>query len=201
MNIIKIWNDNASERQLHDIAMRLKEGEIAIIPTDTMYGIVGDALNMKAVERICRLKGINPEKTNLSIICHDISMAAEYSRIDNRGFRLLKEYTPGPFTFLFRSASTLPKAFKSRKTVGIRIPACEFDRQLVKAMRGPLITTTIEYSDEDYAVSPGLIAEAYDNKVELMVEGEDGSTGLSTIIDCTGNEPEIVRQGIGIIDL
>lgn len=84
MNIIKIWNDNASERQLHDIAMRLKEGEIAIIPTDTMYGIVGDALNMKAVERICRLKGINPEKTNLSIICHDISMAAEYSRIDNR---------------------------------------------------------------------------------------------------------------------
>lgn len=200
MNTIKIWNNNASERQLRDISIRLKEGELAIIPTDTMYAIVGDALNMKSVERICRLKGINPLKTNLSIICSDISMASEYSRIDNRGYRLLKQYTPGPFTFLFKSASSLPRAFKSRKTVGIRIPDCEFDIQLVNAMGGPLITTTIEYRDEDYAINPELISEAYDNLVEIMVEGDSGSTELSTIVDCTGDDPEIVRQGKGIIE-
>lgn len=197
MNTIKIWNGRASDRQLHDISMRLKEGEIAIIPTDTMYAIAGDALNMKAVERICRLKGINPEKTNLSIICSGISMASEYSRIDNRGYRLLKDYCPGPFTFLFRAASTLPKAFKGRKTVGIRIPACGFDRQLAETLGGPLITTSIEYEEEDYALNPELIAEAYEDRVNLMVEGDTGTTDVSTIVDCTGNEPEIVRQGIG----
>lgn len=197
MNTIKIWNGSASERQLHDISIRLKEGELAIIPTDTMYAIAGDALNIKAVERLCRLKGINPEKTNLSIICSDISMASEYARIDNKGFRLMKECCPGPFTFLFRAASTLPRAFRGRKVVGIRIPDCEFDRSLAESLGNPLITTSIEYEDTDYAVSPGLISEAYENKVELMVEGENGTTDVSTVVDCTGDEPEIIRQGVG----
>lgn len=197
MNTIKIWNDHASDRQLHDIAMRLKEGQIAIIPTDSMYAIVGDALNVKAVDRICRIKGINPDKTDLSILCSDISMASEYSRIGNRGFKLLKANTPGPYTFLFKSASTLPKAFKSRKTVGIRIPECEFDRQLIDALGNPLITTSIEYEDSDYAINPGLIAEAYDNKVDIMVEGTDGTTDVSTIIDCTEDSPTIIREGLG----
>lgn len=126
MKSIKIWNNKASEQQLNQLSERMKEGEIAIIPTDTMYAIVGDALNVKVVDRICKLKNINPDKTNLSIICSDISMAAEYSRIDNKGFKLLREYCPGPFTFLFKSASTLPRAFKGRKTVGIRIPDNQF---------------------------------------------------------------------------
>lgn len=197
MNTIKIWNGKASQKQLNDICIRLKDGQIAIIPTDTMYAIAGDALNMKAVERICRVKGINPEKTNLSIICCDISMASEYSRIDNSVFRLMKEYCPGPYTFLLRSASTLPKAFKGRKTVGIRIPGCEFDLDLARELGGPLITTSIEYEDEDYAVSPELIAEAYNNKVDIMVEGEHGTTEVSTIVDCTGNNPEVIRRGLG----
>lgn len=197
MNTVKIWNSSASEKQLREIAGLLSEGGIVIIPTDTMYAVAGDALNMKAVERICRLKGINPEKTNLSVICADISMAAEYSRIDNKGFRLMKENCPGPFTFLFRAASTLPRAFKGRKTVGIRIPDCEIDRELARTLGNPLITTSIEYADEDHAVSPGLIAETYDGLVDLMVEGDDGTTDVSTVVDCTGNEPEIVRQGIG----
>lgn len=197
MNTVKIWNSSASEKQLREIVALLREGAIIIIPTDTMYAVAGDALNMKAVERICRLKGINPEKTNLSVICSDISMASEYSRIDNRGFRLMKDNCPGPFTFLFRSASTLPRAFRGRKTVGIRIPACEIDRDLARTLGNPLITTSIEYADEDYAVNPELIAEAYEGKVDLMVEGDDGTTEVSTIVDCTGSEPEIVRQGIG----
>lgn len=201
MSTIKIWNDNASERQLRDIATRLEDGAIAIIPTDTLYAIVGDALNVKVIERICRLKGINPDKTNLSIICSDISMAAEYAKIENKGFKLLKDNTPGPLTVLFRSASTLPKAFKGRKTVGIRIPGNNLCRQLALTLGHPLITTSIEYTDEDYAVNPELIAEAYNDKVDLMVEGEDGSTLESTVIDCTGHEPEIIREGAAVVEL
>ncbi len=197
MNTIKIWNARASERQLHDISQRLKEGELAVIPTDTMYAVVGDALNMRAVDRLCRLKGINPDKTNLSIICSDISMASEYSRIDNTGFRLMKQHCPGPFTFLLKAASTLPRAFKGRKVVGVRIPDHEFARQLAETLGNPIITTSIEYEDADHAMSPGLIAETYENKVEMMVEGDDGTTDVSTIVDCTGDQPEIVRQGVG----
>ena len=162
-----------------------------------MYAIVGDALNIKSVERICRLKGINPDKTNLSIICSDISMASEYSRIDNKGFRLMKESCPGPFTFLFKSVSALPRAFKGRKTVGIRIPDNKFDIGLAAVLGNPLITTSIEYSDEDHAVNQELIAESYEGRVDFMIEGEEGSTDVSTIVDCTGIEPEIIRQGVG----
>ncbi|MCM1369795.1 MAG: L-threonylcarbamoyladenylate synthase [Candidatus Amulumruptor caecigallinarius] len=199
METIKIWNNKTSDNILEDISARLKQGEIAVIPTDTMYAIVADALNVKAIERLCRLKNINPEKTDLSIICSDISMASEYSRIGNKVFRLIKGNTPGQFVFLLKSASTLPRAFKGRKTVGIRIPDNDFNRQLSAAMGGPLITTSIEYEDEDYACEPGLIAEAYQDKVDFMVEGERGTTNVSTIIDCTDDNPEIIRQGAGVI--
>ncbi len=200
MKSIKIWNNKASEQQLEQLSQRLKEGEIAIIPTDTMYAIVGDALNIKVVDRICKLKNINPDKTNLSIICCEISMAAEYSRIDDKGFRLLKEYCPGPFTFLFKSASTLPRAFKGRKTVGIRIPDNQFATDLVEHLGNPLITTSIEYEDEDYAINPELISEAYEGRVDIMVEGDPGTTEVSTIVDCTLDEPEIIREGLGKMD-
>ena len=200
MKSIKIWNNKASEQQLNQLSERMKEGEIAIIPTDTMYAIVGDALNVKVVDRICKLKNINPDKTNLSIICSDISMAAEYSRIDNKGFKLLREYCPGPFTFLFKSASTLPRAFKGRKTVGIRIPDNQFTTDLVERMGNPLITTSIEYEDEDYAINPELISEDNEGRVDIMVEGEAGTTEVSTIVDCTLDTPEIIREGLGKMD-
>lgn len=197
METIKIWNERASDGQLRDIAARLGDGQLAIIPTDTTYAIVTDALDPKAVERLCRLKGINPEKTNLSIICDSISMASDYARIDNASFRLMRDCCPGPYTFIFRAAQSLPRAFRSRKTVGIRIPDNAFDTALVAELGHPLITTSIEFDDEDHAVSPGLIAESYEGRVDFMVEAEEGSTELSTIIDCTGHEPEIVRQGKG----
>lgn len=197
MKIIKIWNDSPSDRQLSEICRDLEMGATMIMPTDTLYGICCDALNVKAIDKICRLKGLNPEKTNLSIICSDISMAAEYSRIENRGFQLLKENTPGPFTFLFKSASTLPKAFKGRKTVGIRIPDNNTARLIAERLGRPLLTTSIEFEDEDYAVNPELISEAYNDKVEIFIEGENGDTVPSTIIDCTGSSPEIIREGKG----
>ncbi len=126
-------------------------------------------------------------------------MAAEYARIDNRAFALMKRVCPGPFTFLLRSASTLPRAFKGRKTVGIRIPDYAFARELALSLGNPLITTRIAYEEEDYAVNADLIAETYCNKVDIMVDGGDGSTGVSTIIDCTSGDPEIVRQGEGTL--
>lgn len=194
MNTVKIWNDNPSEKQLDDITAILDDGQTAIIPTDTMYALVCDAMNMRAIERICKLKGINPEKTNLSILCADISMASEYARIDNKGFAIMKNETPGPLTLLFRTVSNLPRAFKNRKTVGVRIPANETARRIAERLGRPLLTTTIQYEDEDYAVNPELIAEAYEGRIDLMVDGGQGGTVQSTIIDCTGNEPVVVRE-------
>ncbi|MDE5975958.1 MAG: threonylcarbamoyl-AMP synthase [Muribaculaceae bacterium] len=199
MKIIKIWNDNPSEKQIDEICDLLKSGEIGIFPTDTLYGIVCDALNPKAIERVCRLKGINPDKTNLSIICSDISMASEYARYDNDSFRLLRDNTPGAFTFLFKSASSLPKAFKGRKTVGVRIPDNNLCRLVVERLGHPVMTTSITFDSDDYAVNPELIAESYENRVDFMVEGEEGGTMASTIIDCTGTSPEIIREGKGIL--
>lgn len=199
MKIIKIWNDSPSERQINEIARDLALGSVVVMPTDTLYAICCDALDSKAIERICRLKRINPEKTNLSIICSDISMASEYARIENNAFQLIKENTPGAFTFLLKSSSTLPKEFKRRKTVGIRIPDNLTCRRIVESLGHPILTTSIEYEDEDYAINPGLIMDNYNDKADLFIEGEEGSTDPSTIIDCTGNQPEIVRQGKGLL--
>lgn len=168
-----------------------------IYPTDTLYAIGCDALNVKAVERICRLKGINPEKTNLAIVCASISQAAEYARIDNKCYKLMRDNTPGPFTFLFRSASTLHRAFKGRKIVGIRIPDNRLDISIVERLDKPLLTTSVEFDDTDYTINPGLIAEAYEGRIDLLIDGGEGGTDPSTIVDCTGADPLIVRQGKG----
>lgn len=199
MKTIKIWNDTPSEKQLSEICSWLDNGEIMIWPTDTVYAIACDALNVKAVDRICRIKGINPEKSNLSLICADIAQAAEYTRIDNRYFRLMKENTPGAFTFLLRAAGNLPKAFKSRKTVGIRIPDCNIDTEIARFLNRPVMTTSIQYEDDDEAISPSLIAERYEGIADFMIEGEDGTTDVSTIIDCLTDTPEIIREGKGIL--
>ncbi len=196
---MKIWGGEPSDRQLDEITRDLRSGQIMIWPTDTIYGIACDALNPKAIERICRLKGLNPEKNNLSIVCADISQAAEYARFDNRVYQMLRSNTPGPFTFLCRSISTLPRAFRGRKTVGIRIPACNTCIAIARRLGNPLLTTSIEFEDEDYAIQPSLIAEAYCDRVDMFLEGENGGTEPSTTIDCTGDELEIVRQGIGIL--
>lgn len=201
MKTIKITNDSPSERQISEIVRDLETGQIMVFPTDTLYAIGCDALNVKAVERICSIKCINPDKTNLSIICADISMAAEYCRIDNRAFRLLKEICPGPFTFLFRTTGSLPRTFRNRKVVGIRIPDNNTIRKIVERLGNPILTTSIEYDEEDYAINPGLIADKYCSRVDFFIEGADGETVPSTVIDCTGDEPVIVRQGKGGIVL
>ncbi len=196
MKSIKIWNDAPSDKQAEQIAERLKAGEIWIIPTDSIYGIMCDALNQKAVRAVCELKGINPEKNNLSIICDEISMASEYARIGDKTFSMMRDNTPGPVTFICKAQSNLPKEFKKRKTVGIRIPNNLTARMIAEKLGNPLLTTSIEFEDEDYARNPELILEAYDGKVDGVVMGEDGGTVPTTIIDCTEDSPSVIREGL-----
>lgn len=199
MKRIKIWNDSPSDKQIDEICSMLEHGEIGIFPTDTIYGICCDALNSKAIDRICRLKGINTEKANLSIVCADIAMAAEYSKINNKAFQIIKEHTPGPYTYLLNTVSSLPKAFKGRKIVGIRIPENKSIREVAARLNHPLMTTSIEFNEDDFAVNPELIAENYESKVDFIVEGEEGGIIPSTIVDLTQNEIEIIREGKGEI--
>lgn len=169
-----------------------------IYPTDTLYALGCDALNNNAIEKICKLKGLKSEKTNLSIICEDLSEVAKYARLDNANFRLLKDNLPGPFTFILPALSKLPKAFKGRKTVGVRIPDNAVSAALVKALGNPIMTTSVPVGDEeDYFTEPELIAERYIADVEIVIDAGRGGLVPSTIVDCTGEEPEVLRQGAG----
>lgn len=200
MRTIKIWNDNPADNQLSEIIDAIKDGELVIIPTDSVYGIACDALNVKAVNKLCKLKGINPDKHHLSIICSNISMAAEYTRIGNEEFDLLKTYTPGTFTFILPANHQLPKAFKGRKVAGVRIPDCSTARHIAERLGHPLLSTSIEFEDSDHAREPELIAERYENSgIELMVDAGEGKDEFTTIIDCTGSANNILRQGIGVL--
>lgn len=201
MKILRIWGDQLSDRQVEETVRDLKDGKTLIAPTDTLYAIMCDALSPKAIESVCRLKSINPDKTNLSIICSDISMAAEYAVFNNNTFKLLKSLTPGPYTFLCRAAHSLPAAFKRRKIVGIRIPDFEGDRQLAEKLGNPLLTTSIQYADDDYGINPDLIEEAYNDKVNLMISGPEAQLEPSTVLDCTGNEIIVIREGKGPVDI
>lgn len=201
MRTIKIWSDSPSDARLGEIASLLDEGAVIIYPTDTVYALGCDALNAKAIDAICKIKGLNPAKNNLAIVCSDISQAAEYARIDNAAYKLIKDNTPGPFTFLLKTLNSLPKAFKGRKVVGIRIPDNNTARAIVEKLGRPLLTTSINMEDEDYSQHPELIAEMYEGRASAIIDGGVGETELSTIIDCSGREPEIVREGKGEIDL
>lgn len=197
MKVCKIYGDNIDEKSLAVVAKALKSGEIIIYPTDTLYAFGCDALNNNAISKICKLKGINPDKQFLSIVCENISMAAEYARFGNNEFRLLKDNTPGPFTFIFPSSSSLPKVFKGRKTVGIRVPDNKIATTLAKMLGNPIMSTTIKSEDEDYATNPDLMAETYADSVDYIIDNGVGGLVPSTIVDCTASEYQIVREGKG----
>lgn len=199
MKLLKVFPDNPNERHIELAAEALRRGDIVIYPTDTLYALGCDALNNNAIERICKLKGIRSDRTNLSIICENLSEVAKYARLENANFRLLKENLPGPFTFILPALSKLPKAFKGRKTVGVRIPDNPIALALVAALGNPIMTTSVPVDDDDfdYTIEPELIAERYMGDVELVIDGGIGGTVPSTVVDCTADEPEIIRQGEG----
>ena len=198
MKLLKVFKDNPNERFMELAADVMRRGSVVIYPTDTLYALGCDALNNNAIEKICKLKGLKSEKTNLSIICEDLSEVAKYARLDSANFRLLKENLPGPFTFILPALSKLPKAFKGRKTVGVRIPDNAVSAALVKALGNPIMTTSVPVGDEeDYFTEPELIAERYIADVEIVIDAGRGGLVPSTIVDCTGEEPEVLRQGAG----
>ncbi len=197
MRILEIMESNINERYLDEVVDVLRDGGIIVYPTDTLYAIGCDAMNNSAIERICQLKAMKSAKTNLSIVCADLSEVAQYAKVDNSVFRLMKSNLPGPFTFLLPALSKLPKAFKGRRTVGIRIPDNKVARAIVDALGGPIFTTSVEGGDEDYICEPELIAETYGESIDMVVNSGRGGMRPSTVVDCTGGEPEIVRMGKG----
>lgn len=195
--LVKIYPENPNQREIDKIVKILQDGGLVIYPTDTVYAIGCDALNVRAVEQVCRIKDINPQKNNLSIICYDLSNISEYAKVDNATFKLMKKNLPGAFTFILNTTSLLPKIYKNKKTVGIRVPDNNIIRELVRNLGNPILTTSIKDDDEviEYTTDPELIHERYENIVDVVIDGGYGGIEGSTVVDCTDGEPEIVRQG------
>ena len=202
--LIKLYNENPNPRELEKVVSVLKDGGIVIYPTDTLYSMGCDALNVRAVEKICDLKGINPQKSNLSIICNDLSAISEYAKVDTPTFKLMKRNLPGPFTFILPTTSSLPKIYKNKKTVGIRIPDNLIIREIVEMLGNPVLGTTVKLEEDEeieYITDPELIHEKWEGIVDIVIDGGFGGIEPSTVVDCTSDEPEITRQGKGVLNL
>lgn len=198
--LIKLYEDNPNQREIDKVIEVLRNGGIVIYPTDTLYAFGCDALNVRAVEKICALKDINPQRNNLSIIGYDLSDISEYAKVNTATFKLLRKNLPGPFTFILNTTSTLPRIYKNRKTVGIRVPDNNIIRELVTQLGNPIMTTSVngdEDEDTAYRTNPELIHEKWESVVDIVVDGGNGGLEPSTIVDCTGDLPEITRQGKG----
>ncbi|HOD27306.1 MAG: L-threonylcarbamoyladenylate synthase [Bacteroidales bacterium] len=197
--LIRLYEDNPNPRVVQKIANALREGGLIIYPTDTVYAIGCDIFHARAVEQICRLKDKCIGKANLSFICHDLSHISEFARLDNATFKLMKKNLPGPFTFILNGSSALPKLFKQRKTVGIRIPDNAIVRAIVEELGNPLMTTSLMQTDNqvEYTTDPELINERFGHLVDIVIDGGPGGIVQSTVVDCTGDEPLVVRQGLG----
>jgi tRNA threonylcarbamoyl adenosine modification protein (Sua5/YciO/YrdC/YwlC family) len=199
--ILKIYPENPNPKEIDKVVKILQDGGLVIYPTDTLYAIGCDALNVRAVEKICRIKGINPQKSNLSIVCSDLSNISEYAKVSNAAFKLMKTHLPGPFTFILPTSSELPRIYKSRKEIGVRIPAHPLAGELVRCLGNPLLTMSVHYDDEqiEYTTDPELIHERYENQVDLVIDCGYGGTEGSTVVSCTSGEIEIIRQGKGML--
>lgn len=201
MDQLTFYGRQIDQRHIDRAAQVIADGGIVIYPTDTIYALGCDALNNRAIERLCRIKGINPEKQLLSIVCGGISQAAEYARIDNHTFKILKEYLPGPFTFILQGTTKLPKVFRGRKSVGVRVPDQPVAQALCAAVGHPILSTSVALDDENELINPESIAMHYDDIADLMLMAGEGSAIPSTIVDLSApSAPEVIRQGLGEFD-
>ncbi len=208
MQTYKLYANNPNTRILQDIAQVIRHGGIVIYPTDSVYAIGCDALNQHAVERIYQYRKEEQRTGHLSIICRDISQAAEYVRISDRQFKLLRKNLPGPFTFILEAGLKLPKVFRSRSSVGIRIPDQPILHALLEELDGPLLTTSlkVQVEEEDtgneisYMTDPFLIEEAFQNQADVLIDGGYGQEQPSTVVDLMGDEPEVIRQGVASLE-
>ena len=201
--LIRIHPDNPAERLIQQVVECLNDGGVIIYPTDTVYGIGCDIFKSKAVERVAQIKGINKDKTTFSFICHDLSSLSQFSKpIPNHIFKLMKANLPGPFTFILEASNNVPKIIHGKKkNVGIRVPDNRIITQIVDLLGHPIVSTSVKEEEEniEYTTDPELIYEKYRNLVDIVIDGGYGGIEPSTIVDCTGDEIEIVRQGKGII--
>lgn len=201
---IRIYEDKPSEAAIKKVVEVLKKGGLIIYPTDTVYGLGCDITNSRALEKLAKIKGIKLEKANFSFVCSSLSNLSDYvKQIDTSTFKILKRALPGPYTFILPGNNDLPKEFRKKKTVGIRVPANNIALQIVEMLGNPIVSTSIHDEDEviEYSTDPELIFEKWQNKVDLVIDGGYGDNVASTIIDLTGYEPEVIREGKGSLDI
>ena len=199
--LLKIYDTNPNPAAIQQVINSLRSGNIIIFPTDGVYAFGCDLFNNNAVDRILKLKDKDPRKSNLSFVCSEISQISEYAKMDDRAFKLIKKNLPGPFTFILNGSNKLPRLFKDKKTVGIRMPNNSIALEIVRQLGNPIMTSSIFYNEEttEYITDPELIEEKYGHHVDITIDGGFGGIIPSTIIDCTGDEPEIIREGGGIL--
>lgn len=201
---IKIYPDKPNEAAIAKVVKVLQDGGLVIYPTDTVYGLGCDITNTKALERIAKIKGVKLDKANFSFICHDLSNISDYVRqIDTATFKLLKRALPGPYTFILPGNNNLPKEFKKKTTVGIRVPDNCIALEIVKQLGNPIVSTSIRDDDDviEYTTDPELIFEKWQNLVDMVIDGGYGANVGSTIIDLSGDEPIVIREGKGSLDI
>ncbi|GLB49238.1 L-threonylcarbamoyladenylate synthase [Neptunitalea lumnitzerae] len=202
--LIRIYEENPNPREISKVVEVLRNGGLIIYPTDTVYGLGCDITNSKALQKIARIKGIKLEKANFSFICADLSNLSDYvKQIDTPTFKILKKALPGPYTFILPGNNSLPKDFKKKKTVGIRVPDNSIAVEIVKQLGNPIISTSIHDEDEvlEYTTDPELIYEKWDNLVDIVIDGGYGDNVASTIIDLSEGEFNVIREGKGSIDI
>lgn len=196
---LKIHPQTPEPRKIHQVVTCLQEGGLIVYPTDTVYALGCDIHNARAVERIARIKGIKPQKNDFSFICHDLSHIADYAKVSNSAFKVMKRILPGPFTFILSAGSRVPKVLANRKTVGIRIPNHPIPLQIVHELENPIITTSIKDDDDfmEYPTDPEIMFERFQHQVDLVIDGGFGGLIPSTIIDATTDDFEVIREGAG----
>jgi tRNA threonylcarbamoyl adenosine modification protein (Sua5/YciO/YrdC/YwlC family) len=197
--LVSVHPDNPQERIIKQIADCLKDGGVVIYPTDTVYGLGCDIFQPKAVERICRIKGIDPEKANLSFICSDLSDLSKYARsITTPQYRFIKQYIPGPFTFILPASKEVPKILKSKKnTIGLRVPDHNITHAIAAALGHPILSSSLPGDMVEEYTDPELIFKKFNKLVDMVVDGGIGGMEYSTVVDMTDEQPEIIRQGMG----
>ncbi len=201
--LFKLYDKNNDPKDIEKVVQILEDGGIVIYPTDTMYAMGCHGLKERAIERICKIKNIDPRKNNLSVISHDISSISEFAKVDNNTFKLLKRNLPGPFTFILNTNNHLPKIYRNRKEVGVRIPDNNIIMDICRQLDAPIMTATLPHDeDEDiaYYTDPELIEEKFGNDVDIVIDGGIGGDEPSTIVNLTNGDIEIVRQGKGWLD-
>ena len=201
---VRIYNENPNSKEIKKVVECLRDGGLIIYPTDTVYGLGCDITDNRALERIAQIKGVKLAKANFSFICKDLSNLSDYVRqIDTATFKILKRALPGPYTFILPGGNMLPTVFKKKKTVGIRVPDNNICQAIVEGLGNPIVSTSIYDEDEviEYTTDPELILEKWDNLVDMVIDGGYGDNIPSTVVDLTGPEPELIREGKGPVEI